>query len=186
MGSTARAAVAALAALWVAVAAGATAADQNDPRLERLFERLQTVDTPINAQGVTNAIWLVWLEHDNPQVVERMHSGMDAMRRGNHFLALVIFDDLVARVPDYAEAWNKRATVHFLMGNYPDSLRDIERTLELEPRHFGALEGRGLIFGEMGLLEEELQAYEAALEVNPHLPGARRKLEALRGESERI
>ncbi|WP_208539054.1 tetratricopeptide repeat protein [Algihabitans albus] len=186
MGRTARAAIAALVAVWTIASAGQAVADQKDPRLERLFDRLQTVESPINAQGVTNAIWLIWLEHENPQVVERMYSGMDAMRQGNHFLALVIFDDLIARVPDYAEAWNKRATVHYLMGNYPDSLQDIEKTLELEPRHFGALEGRGLIFGELGLAEEELQAYEAALQVNPHLPGAKSKLEALRGESERI
>lgn len=176
----------ALAAVWTLASASQLAADQKDPRLERLFDRLQTVESPINAQGVTNAIWLIWLEHENPQVVERMYSGMDAMRRGNHYLALAIFDDLIARVPDYAEAWNKRATVHYLMGNFPDSLQDIEETLALEPRHFGALEGRGLIFGELGLSEEEIEAYEAALAVNPHLQGARSKLEALLGESERI
>ncbi|OAB56119.1 hypothetical protein AY599_27880 [Leptolyngbya valderiana BDU 20041] len=168
------------------LAAAPAAADQDDPRLKRLFDSLQTTTSSINAQGLTNAIWLVWLEHEDPQVVERMQSGMRAMQRENYYLALAIYDDLVDRVPDYAEAWNKRATVHYLLGNYQQSLDDIERTLELEPRHFGALEGRGLIYGELGLEEEALQAFERALEVNPHLPGATRRAEEIRGKSERI
>jgi tetratricopeptide (TPR) repeat protein len=182
--ATSLAALVTVAALTVAaltVAAGPAAADQDDPRLNRLFGSLQTVETDINARGLTNAIWLIWHEHENPAVADGLERGVRAMAQGNHNLALMIFDDLVDRAPDFAEAWNKRATVHFLMGNYKESLADIERTLELEPRHFGALEGRGLIFGEMGLVEEELDALERALEINPHLPGALRRVEEIRG-----
>jgi tetratricopeptide (TPR) repeat protein len=172
--------------LAVAAAAGPAAADQDDPRLERLFDSLQTTSSDINAQGLTNAIWIVWLEHEDPRVVERMQSGMAALQDENYYLALAIYDDLVEQAPGYAEAWNKRATVHFLLGQYDRSLADIEKTLELEPRHFGALEGRGLIYGEMGLDEQALEAFERALEVNPHLPAATRRVQQLRGESERI
>jgi tetratricopeptide (TPR) repeat protein len=162
------------------------AADQDDPRLDDLFARLHTVEAAINARGITNAIWLIWMEHEDPRVEERMVSGVQAMQREDYWLALAIYDDLIDRVPDYAEAWNKRATVHYLLGNYELSLEDIERTLDLEPRHFGALEGRGLIYGELGQVEDEVRAYERALELNPHLPAANRKLEEIRGKSERI
>ena len=88
--------------------------------------------------------------------------------------------NIVAIAPGFAEGWNKRATVHYLLGNYDKSLTDIAETLALEPRHFGALSGRGLVY--MALEEEELalDSFEAALEVYPLAHGARHNADALR------
>ena len=80
-----------------------------------------------------------------------------------------MLDDIVARAPDWAEGWNKRATVLYLMGEYDRSLTDIDRVLALEPRHFGALAGMGLIRIEKGETREALAAFRRALAVNPFL-----------------
>ncbi len=84
-------------------------------------------------------------------------------------LAMPMLDELVARAPNWAEAWNKRATALYLAGEHDRSLADIERVLDLEPRHFGALAGMGLIHIARGQYREALAAYRRALTVNPFL-----------------
>lgn len=98
-------------------------------------------------------------------------------------LALDILDQVVILQPGYAEAWNKRATVHFLLDDYGSSLGDIRQTLALEPRHFGALSGLGLIFEAMDRDAEAIRAFERALEVNPQLDKVRESLERLEKET---
>jgi tetratricopeptide (TPR) repeat protein len=98
-------------------------------------------------------------------------------------LALDILDQVVILQPAYAEAWNKRATVHFLLDDYGSSLGDIRQTLALEPRHFGALSGLGLIFEAMDRNEEAIRAFKRALEVNPQLDKVRESLERLEKET---
>jgi len=87
--------------------------------------------------------------------------------------------DLVERAPDWAEAWNKRATAFYLAGQHDLSLADIERVLALEPRHFGALAGKGLIYIARGQYREALAAYRRALAVNPFLKERRDVIPAL-------
>jgi tetratricopeptide (TPR) repeat protein len=99
-----------------------------------------------------------------------------------HARALEYFDRLVEHAPGFAEGWNKRATVYYLMENYEASVLDIERTLELEPRHFGALSGLGMIYDAIGEPAAALRSFEAAVAINPHLDGARQRIEALRRE----
>jgi Flp pilus assembly protein TadD len=97
-----------------------------------------------------------------------------------------VFSQLIQDHPDFAEAWNKRATVRFLLGNDVGSRRDIARVIDLEPRHFGALSGLGMINMRSGDLQAALQAFEAALRVNPHMDQAvdvtRQLREQLRGQ----
>ena len=90
------------------------------------------------------------------------------------------FTELIAAAPNFAEAWNKRATAYYLMERYEDSVRDIERTLALEPRHFGAISGMGLIFLQLGDEVGALDAFEKVLEIHPHARGARFHVERLR------
>ena len=97
--------------------------------------------------------------------------------------ALDILDQAVLVKPDFAEAWNKRATVYFLIDDYAASIADIRQTLALEPRHFGALAGLGMIFQAMDRKNDAIQVFERALEVNPQLDKVREALEELKKET---
>jgi tetratricopeptide (TPR) repeat protein len=154
--------------------------DQTDPRLNDLFAHLKDVSGPAEAAPVEQQIWAIWLEVSDPAVGSLMQSGIDDMNRRDHPAALEAFDQVVAIAPDFAEGWNKRATVHYLMGNLNKSLEDIARTLELEPRHFGALSGRGLVYAKLDDLERALDSFEAAVAVNPQMVGPRINAEAIR------
>ena len=156
------------------------AADQDDPRLDRLFEQLYHAPDPLAAQAVEHAIWEIWLTSEDDVANALMGEGVAAMQRRDYPTALRSFDRLIEVAPDFAEGWNKRATVYYLIGAYEDSLDDIIRTLDLEPRHFGALSGRGLILQDLGHSEEALTAFESALDLHPQMPGARINAETLR------
>jgi tetratricopeptide (TPR) repeat protein len=93
---------------------------------------------------------------------------------------IAIFDRVVTTLPDFAEGWNKRATVHYLNEDYTASVIDIERTLVLEPRHFGAISGMGLIFMARGDEAGALRAFEEVLKIHPHARGAKARVEELR------
>ena len=109
-----------------------------------------------------------------------MAQGIVAMQEAHYDLALRAFDRMVEQAPDFAEGWNKRATVHYLMGDWTASVLDIERTLALEPRHFGALFGLGLIYDALEQPEAALRSYQAALDLNPNSESARVRIEELR------
>ena len=170
---------------WLAAAATLTfavptLAGQNDPRLGPLFERLRDAETPEEAEPVERAIWQVWLLSGNGAVDANMLRGLQAMQTGDNDVALAAFDAAIAAQPDFAEAWNKRATVNFVLGRYDASVADIQKTLELEPRHFGALSGLGMINLALGRDREALRAFDAALNIHPHLPGAESHIRDLR------
>jgi tetratricopeptide (TPR) repeat protein len=159
-----------------------TFADQTDRRLDGLFERLRATSSEAEAGAAQQQIWQIWIESDDMLATRLMQEGIQAMVTRQHALALEYFDRLVARAPAFAEGWNKRATVYYLMENYEASVLDIERTLELEPRHFGALSGLGMIYDAIGEPAAALRSFEAAIAINPHLDGARQRIEALRRE----
>ena len=83
------------------------------------------------------------------------------------------FTQLIAIAPELSEAWNKRATLYFMMGRYEESLADIDRVLDLEPRHFGALAGRGMIYRKQENYGAALEAFRRALAINPNMPGVK-------------
>ncbi len=154
--------------------------DQNDPRLDQLFALLVEAPDVEPARAVEQRIWSLWLESDDRAVTLLMRQGMAAMARDDLGAALRAFDQVVKIAPDYAEGWNKRATVHYLRGDFGASLADIRKTLALEPRHFGALSGRGLVYVALGDEVRALEAFEAALEIHPNLYAAKRNAEILR------
>jgi tetratricopeptide (TPR) repeat protein len=108
---------------------------------------------------------------------------VEAMDERNFPLALDVLDQIVMLRPNYAEGWNKRATVYFLMDEYSASLADIRRTLELEPRHFGALSGLGVILEQLERKPEAIRVYKRALEINPQLETVQKSLEELEKET---
>jgi tetratricopeptide (TPR) repeat protein len=171
-----------LAALaWAALISAAPAiADQNDRRLDGLFERLRAIPGAADAKAIEQQIWQIWLESDDATVNRLMRQGIAAMSLRQLGLALDRFDRMVEHAPAFAEGWNKRATVYYLMGDFEASVVDIERTLGLEPRHFGALSGLGLIYDAIDRPGAALRSFEAALKLNPHLEGTRDRVEELR------
>jgi tetratricopeptide (TPR) repeat protein len=163
---------------------GPAAADQLDRRLDGLFDQLQTTSSEAEAAAAQQQIWQIWTESDNMQVNRLMSSGMQAMAAQQFAAALETFDRMVRQAPNFAEGWNKRATVHYLMGDYRASVVDIERTLELEPRHFGALSGLGLIYDAIEQPAAALRSFEAAVAINPHLVGTKQRIDTLRKQLE--
>lgn len=104
---------------------------------------------------------------------------VEAMNSDDNTLAMDVLDQLVSLKPDFAEAWNKRATVEFLQKDYGASLSDIRRALALEPRHFGALSGLGIILEDLGREDEAIAAYKRALDLNPQMNSVRESLDKL-------
>lgn len=159
--------------------ASVACADQDDPRLEDLFTRLQNAASVLEAGPVEALIWEVWTSHTDAGVNNQMLNGIRQMNSNALPDALATFDGLVAQAPEFAEAWNKRATIHFLMGNYAASEADIVKTLQLEPFHFGALSGRGLVMLSQGQYEAARSAFNAALEVHPNMPATKNNIDAI-------
>jgi len=171
--------LAVLLAIPVLLAAAPLAADQTDPRLDGLFAELRTTESAIAAANAEREIWAIWLEVDAGTSARALARGVQAMRLARLDTAEAAFSRAIRATPDFAEAWNKRATVRFLQGDDVGSIRDIRRTLALEPRHFGALAGLGQIFERRAEPARALASYEAALQLNPHLEGVRARVRAL-------
>jgi tetratricopeptide (TPR) repeat protein len=138
-------------------------------RLDGLFALLKTAKDQDEGDAIVSDIWKLWLQSGSPVIDARMQEATKLMAYGFLPMALEALDEIVAGAPQWAEGWNKRATVHFLLGHHDRSLADIDRVLALEPRHFGALAGIGLIRTDKGELREALAAYRRALAVNPFL-----------------
>ncbi len=154
--------------------------DQTDPQLRGLFVELANAPNRQAAQPIEQEIWSIWFKGPDPEVNEWIDQARDAVSAGNIPTALELFERVTSQYPNYAEGWNQRAIMHFLMGDIQSSLSDIARTLELEPRHFGALAGSGQCYLRLELFEDSLRAFEAALEINPWMPAAQRQVEMLR------
>ena len=157
---------------FLALPASPATADQNDPRLDPLFELLRSSDDPARIGRAERSIWGLWLASGREDVDRLMRGGIEAMGGGRLRESIVVFGRIVDLAPDFAEGWNKRATAYYLAGELDASIRDVERTLALEPRHFGALSGLGLIRLTQGNELGALLAFEAVLELHPHAPGA--------------
>ena len=157
--------------------APSVSADQQDPSLPKLFQFLKTTTSPDEAGALEDKIWSVWAETGDPALDKLMIQSSDAMGRNDFQAALKDLDAITAEKPNFAEGWNKRATVYYMMGDYEKALADIDRALELEPRHFGALSGLGLTNLKLGRDEAAVDAFERVLEIDPLYPNAKLNLE---------
>ena len=116
-------------------------------KLEKYFVDLKNSKDLYEAIMIENNIWNLWNLHPNNKfLTNKLELGTELMESGQHKYAYKIFSNIIFEDPNWPEAWNKRATVLFLMNDYELSLKDIEKTLDLEPRHFGALSGRAQIY----------------------------------------
>lgn len=168
--------VAALLPLFLALPAQA----QDTTRLDDLFGRLKEADAAA-AGRIEQEIWTEWSKSGSPAMDLLLKRGRDAMQAGDLPVAIEHLTALVDHAPDFAEGWNARATAYFQAGMLGPSVADIARTLELNPRHFGALSGFGMILEATGQDSEALEVFRAALAIHPHLEGvldAVKRLEA--------
>ncbi len=143
----------------------------SDAVLDALFDKLQTATDPFAIQTLEQAIWEQWTMVPDMQQRGVMMRGISEMQQQELQSALATFSRLIAMAPDLSEAWNKRATVQWLLGNFPASLADICETIKREPRHFGAYSGLGMISVEKGENGRAIAAFELARKYNPHIAG---------------
>jgi tetratricopeptide (TPR) repeat protein len=147
------------------VSPGIALADQNSPKLPGLFKQLQSATDPAVIAETEQMIWRIWsLPGDRKASVP--------------FVAL--FSNVTETAPDFAEGWNKRATVAYYLGDYETSVHDIQKTLSLEPRHFGALSGLALIYQSSGLESQALDVLIQVKEIYPAMPGIDERMQELR------
>ena len=164
------------------LAAARADAAQDDPRLDGLFAQLKASRSAEEANEIQSTIWKIWMVAGSGEANLLLREGVAAMSRQDYDAAAASFSRVIELEPGFAEGWNKRATVRFLMFDFTGSVLDIERTILLEPRHFGALSGLGQIYMALDRPEAALKAFEAALAVNPHLDSFRAAVEALKKE----
>jgi len=157
----------------------ASPADQNDPALDSLFDRLATTSSAEEASEISNGIWQRWSANDDPDVSQLMEIGIRALNYSTYRKALRSFDRIIEMAPQFAEGWNKRATLYYHIKEYRRSIDDIKETLRLEPRHFGAWSGLGLVSIAQENYSGALAAFKKALSINPHIPNIRRYVQKL-------
>jgi tetratricopeptide (TPR) repeat protein len=132
--------------------------------LNNLFNQLEKVNNSKSAALLEEKIWSIWNEHPtNNKLTERLEFGTELMQYGDYNYALRVFDNIIVTDPKWSEAWNKRATVYFLMSQFTESLNDIDKVLNIEPRHFGALSGQARIFIKLQKYEKAIKSIEKAL-----------------------
>lgn len=146
----------------------------------QLFEQLRDAPDFEHARRVESKIWQHWMQHPDEQISSQFLRGVQLMDAGEHGAAIEQFSAVLKQAPDFSEAWNKRATAYFLLDEMEASVADIERTLSLEPRHFGALSGLGLIFLSRGDPRGALSAFEKVLQIHPFSKSARYQVDRLR------
>ena len=137
--------------------------------LDFLFEALKVAPDAEAAKLVEGRIWALWLASGSDTTDLLMTRVKTAADQKDNNLAIELLNAVIEMRPDYVEAWNRRATLHFTNKDYRASLADIRQVLAREPRHFGALSGLGIIMQEFGEEKLALEAFRKALAVNPHL-----------------
>ena len=136
----------------------------------RVLERLGDVDPEVRSATAV-AVWKIWSRSGDPKIDMLFSRGVEQMRESALADALTTFGEIVRRKPAFAEGWNKRATIYFLLGENEKSLRDCDEVLKRNPKHFGALAGAGQIHLQLGNLRRALDFFLRAVEVNPNLDG---------------
>ncbi len=172
-----------LVAAWAWVEVRPAAAQESQASVEQqIDEAFVTLQTSQNRQAAKIAerrIIALWLDSGSATIDLLMSWTLRAMDEEDYPLALDYLDRIITLKPDYAEGWNKRATVFFLVDEFAKSLADIEQVLALEPRHFGALSGLGMILSEIGEYQRAIGVFRQALAVDPLLDNVREALDKL-------
>lgn len=159
-------------------------AEETDSKLDQLYAELSETDDPAIRERTTRKIRVLWMKSGSDTVDVLMSRSGKAIQADNHALALDLLDVVVVLKPSFAEGWNRRATVHYMREDFGKSLVDIERTLALEPRHWGALSGLAIIQRRLGFETDALATFKRALEIHPGLENASEAVETLEKAAE--
>ena len=144
-------------------------AEDRNSELNRLFEELKIKDKSLSFK-IEQKIWKIWSTHpDNNELTSMLSIGSDFVNNNQYLSAVEIFTKVIEIDPSWAEAWNKRATVLYMMGEFEKSQNDIDEVLKLEKRHFGALAGQGLVNIELENYEKAIMSYEEAMKIYPSM-----------------
>ena len=160
----------------------AAPADKAENHLDKLFADLKRERNEKAAERIAGQIWEEWFKSGSASVDLMMMWAQNAMEAQKYDVALDFLDEVITLQPTYAEGWNRRATLHFMMSNYSKSMSDIDHTLSLEPRHFGALSGMAQILKAAGNKELALKAYQQVLEIYPMMRSAQNEVATLSEE----
>ncbi|HVY85299.1 MAG TPA: tetratricopeptide repeat protein [Caulobacterales bacterium] len=147
---------------------------QPDPQLDALFAQLKDAPDAASASAIESRIWARWAESGSATVDVLLERAQAAETAGDSDLALRFLDQASELAPNYAEPWNRRASLAYDAKDYAGAISAIQETLKREPRHFGALAGLGLIYEELGQDRAALNAFRAALAIDPHYETALR------------
>ncbi len=153
----------------------------NEVRTNKLFEELQS-STSQETKSIEREILSYWMDSGSSEINKLLDQSIVFMNRGDYNTSLKILNYIISDAPGFAEGWNIRATLHYLMLNYDSSILDIQKTLELNPRHFGALNGLALIYENTGQKLKALEAYEAVFRLSPNRFGIKGAIDRLRKE----
>jgi len=156
--------------------------DQTDARLNELFTILKNSSDPAALQTAENNIWEIWFDSGQQEVDLLMGEASAAVQSGELKYAEGLYSQVIEKVPEFSEGWNRRATVRYYQKDYDGSLEDIQRTLILEPRHFGATWGLGMILGRQRNFDGAIAAFERLLEIKPNARDAKPRIEMLKQE----
>jgi tetratricopeptide (TPR) repeat protein len=137
---------------------------------DRLAGRLGDTDAQVRASA-SQAMWRIWSRSGDTAIDRLFARGLQQMQASDYDSALTTFNEIVSRKPEFAEGWNKRATIYFLIGENEKSLKDCDEVFKRNPNHFGALSGAGQIHLQLGHPELALEFFKRALKVNPNLEG---------------
>ena len=155
---------------------------RSNAMLDTLFAKLQTATDPMAIQSLETAIWEQWTMVPDPKQRALMLRGIAEMQQQELKSAAETFTKLIELAPELSEAWNKRATAYWLLGEFQASMSDICETVKREPRHFGAYSGLGMIRAEMGEPGRAVAAFELAKKYNPHIVGIDAEIERLKAQ----
>lgn len=147
--------------------------------LPAVFRLLRDPDDLVRAL-TENSIWQIWSRSGDPVVDQLFAVGVEQMNHGEAQAAIATFSEIIRRKPEFAEGWNKRATMYFLVGEYDKSLQDCDEVIKRNPQHWGVLSGYGQIYVQLDKPEEALVYFQRALAVNPNLRQVERMIEQLK------
>jgi len=144
-----------------------------------LIRALRDPDEGVRAVA-EGALWQVWSRSGDPGIDALFHQGVEQMSRGDANAAIQTFSVIIQKKPDFAEGWNKRATIYYLIGEYDKSLKDCDEVVKLNPQHWGVLAGYGQIYVALDKPELALQYFQRALQINPNLRSVEAAVEQLK------